>query len=363
VALPKLTKTKYSGVRYYKDKLKGKVYVAIVNVHNKRYRKIIGYENDEFKTNDKIAFIKKESFKEEILKGKIQPNKKEYLFKDLWKEYIEHLKNSKYCSEKTIENKVSIFNVHLESEFGSYKLSNITNFQVQKFANNCLKTKAPKSVLNYISDLSAFFNYAIKYNFIDNNPAKNIDLPKFDNERTYPLTIEESKKLFNTILNYEEELYRGIFTFLLQGRRKEEVLNIKWDMIDLERKEYTIKYEENKARKNMTYEMTSELYEILINIPNKKGYVFKSPRTGEKLKNIRHAWNRIKKAANIEKNMTIHELRHLLGYTLLNEANQTEEVTAAVLGQTTKKATKRYAKVRQNVAALGLKKAFEYLKE
>ncbi|RXK00462.1 hypothetical protein CRU98_04700 [Arcobacter sp. CECT 8986] len=362
MAIPKLAKTKYKGIGYYKDGLKGKVYIGTFRINGKLYRRTVGYENDEYRTTEKIAFIKKEELKEKILKGD-SITKKDLAFRNIWQEYITHLRNSQYCSNKTIETKVSTYNVHYKPIFDNLNISKITNYQIQQFANNCLKTKAPKSVLNYVSDLSAFFNYAIRYKLINENPAKNIDLPKFDNERVYPLTVEESKKLFNTILNYHEELYRGVFTFLLQGRRKEEVLNITWDMIDLEKKEYTIRYEENKARKNMTYLMNDELYDILINIEDKEGYVFKSPKTKGKLENIRHAWKRIKLTAGIEKDMTIHELRHLLGYTLLNEANQTEEVTAAVLGQTTKKATKRYAKVRQNVAALGLKKAFEYLKE
>ena len=55
MAIPKTTKTNYQGIRYYTDSIKGKVFVATFIINTKKYRKIIGYENDEFRTNAKIA--------------------------------------------------------------------------------------------------------------------------------------------------------------------------------------------------------------------------------------------------------------------------------------------------------------------
>ena len=362
MALEKLTKTNYVGIHYYKDSIKGKVFVGIFKVNKKKYRKILGYENDHYRTNASIAFLKKEQLKNEILNGHT-PTHKKYIFKDLWNTYLDHIQSSGSCSLKTIKNKESTYNAHFQKLLDNRDIDTITNLEVQKLANKLLKDKAPKTVKNIISDLAAVFAFALKHKQIKENPAKNIDLPKFDNIKEFPLTHNESKRLFNTILNFHEPLFRGIFTFLLQGRRKDEVLSITWDMIDLEQRVYTIHYSENKAKKNMTYEMTDDLYNILVAIDDKKGLVFKSPKTGKKLQNIRYAWERILKAAKLDKDITLHELRHLLGYTLLNEAQQSEEVTAAVLGQTTTRATKRYAKVRQKVAASGLKKAFEHLKD
>lgn len=362
MALPPLTKTKYTGISYYKDLVKGKVFVATFTINKKKYRKIIGYEDDEFRTNEKIAFIKKEQLKEDIKNGKTI-KRKELLFIDLWSLYLDHITSSRSCSNKTIRNKQSNFNAHYKNTLSNIKIDVITNLDIQKIANKLLKEKAPKTVQNIISDLAAIFEFAKKHKFLNENPAKNIDLPKFDNEKIFPLTEEESKRLFNTIINYEEPLYRAIFTFLLEGRRKDEVLSITWEMIDLKRKIYTIRYEDNKAKKNMFYEMTDELYTNLIAIEDQVGLVFKSPVTNKKIQNLRHAWHRILKTAEIDKKITIHELRHLLGYTLKNYGNKSDEIIAAVLGQKTTRSTKRYAKVRQKVAASGLKEAFNYLKQ
>ena len=360
MALPKLTKTTYRGIYYFKDNIKGKVFVGIFEINKKRYKRIIGYENDEFKTNAKIAFLKKEE-----IKDKIQNNtyiKKDLTFKQLWEFYLEHLINSKSVSQKTLINKKSVYNCHFKAKFDNLKINTIQTFNIQLFANELLKTKSPKSVDNYLADLSALWKFAIKHKITTNNPVILVDKPKYDNTREYPLDFEESKRLFKTIINFKEPLYKQIFTFLLHGRRTGEVLNLTWDMIDLEKRTYSIKYEINKAKKNMNYEITDELYDIFTNIENRTGYIFKSLVTGEKIKNLRWAWDRILKEAGISKNMRIHDLRHLIGEISLNETDNSMEVVAAILGHSSTRPTRRYAKVQQKVAAQGLKKVFDSLK-
>lgn len=360
MALPKTIKTNYSGISYFNDSLKGKVFLATFTINKKKYRKIIGFENDEFKTNAKIAFLKKEE-----MKNKIQNNtyiEKDLTFKQLWNLYIEHLKNSISVSSKTLTVKKSIYNCHFKNRFDNLIVKNIQTLHIQNFANDLLKIKAPKTVDNYLADLSALFKFAIRYKIAVNNPVTYVDKPKYDNTREYPLDLEESKRLFRTIINFQETLYKNIFTFLLHGRRTGEVLNLTWDMIDLEKRTYSIKYEINKAKKNMNYEITDELYDILINLEDKTNYVFKSLVTGGKIKNLRWAWDRILKEADISKNMRIHDLRHLIGEISLNETDNSMEVVAAILGHSSTRPTRRYAKVQQKVAAQGLKKVFDTLK-
>ena len=267
MALPKLTKTTYRGIYYFKDNIKGKVFVGIFEINKKRYKRIIGYENDEFKTNAKIAFLKKEE-----IKDKIQNNtyiKKDLTFKQLWELYLEHLINSKSVSQKTLINKKSVYNCHFKTKFDNLKINTIQTFNIQLFANELLKTKSPKSVDNYLADLSALWKFAIKHKITTNNPVILVDKPKYDNTREYPLDFEESKRLFKTIINFKEPLYKQIFTFLLHGRRMNEVLSLTWDMVDLEKRTYSIGFEINKAKKNMSYEMTDELYDIFVNIEDK----------------------------------------------------------------------------------------------
>lgn len=361
MALPKLTKTKYTGIYYYNNSIKGKVFVAIYKINQKLYRKIIGYENDEFRTNPKLAFIKKEEIKNLILNNNYV--EKDLTFSQTWELYLKHIKNSKSVSEKTLLIKLSNYNCHFKNRFGNQKIKNLKSIDIQYFANEQLKIKSPKTVDNHLADLSAIFKFAIKHKIAAVNPVMNVDKPKYDNTLIYPLNLDESKRLFNAIINFKEPLYKGVFTFLLHGRRRNEVLSLTWNMINLENRTYEIGYEINKAKRNMTYEITDELYEILINIEPKNGYVFKSLVTGEKIANLRWAWKRVLSEAKITKEVRIHDLRHLIGEVSLNETDNSIEVVAAILGHSSTRPTRRYAKVQQKVAAQGLKKVFDLLKK
>ena len=359
MALPKLTKTNYVGIYFFKDPLKGKVFVAIFELNKNRYKRIVGYEKDCYRTNAKIAYLKKEELKNDILNNNYAS--KNITFKQLWELYYTHLENSKSIAKRTYETKKSYYNAHFKNVFDNLAINNIQVFQIQNFANNLLKTKSPKTVDNLLADLSSIFKFAVKNKLITSNPVRQVDKPKYDNSRDFPLTLEESKRLCKTIINFQEPLYREIFTFLLHGRRKEEVLSLTWDMIDLEKRVYQIGFEINKAKKNMSYEITDRLYEILLNKDEKKGYIFKSNVTGEKVKNLRWAWKRILEVANIDKPMRIHDLRHLIGEISLNETDNSMEVVSAILGHSSTRPTRRYAKVQQKVASAGLKKVFDSL--
>ncbi len=360
MAIPKTTKTNYQGIRYYTDSIKGKVFVATFIINTKKYRKIIGYENDEFRTNAKIAFLKKEELKNDILNNNYI--KKDLKFKQLCELYFKHLENSQSVSNRTLLAKKSNYNTHFKAILDNSSINSIQAFHIQSLVNNLIKNKAPKTVDNLLSDLSALFKFAIKNKILTNNPVALIDKPKYDNTRDYPLNLEESKRLFKAIIEFKEPLYREIFTFLLHGRRKDEVLSLTWDMIDLEKRVYQIGFEINKAKKNMNYEITDELYKILINKDDRTGYIFKSLVTGDKVKNLRWAWKRILEVANITKDIRIHDLRHLIGEISLNETDNSMEVVAAILGHSSTRPTRRYAKVQQKVASAGLRKVFDTLK-
>jgi len=362
MAFPKLTKTNFKGIHTYKNDIKGIVYVGSFRIAGKLYKKIVGYSNDRFKTNAKMAYLKKEALIEEYKNPKpLVEEKLVYTFKKLFNEYIESVKLVQ--SESTIKTKIYNFNRHIDTAIGDKYISEISTKNIQKFINNLLEDNyAPQTAKNIKNIIQVSYNYAIKMKYTDINPAEHVQLPKFDNTVEYTLSKDEAKRLFFTILNFDELMYRGIFTFLLHGHRKSEILNLKWDYIDLNNRVYEIPAKINKAKKNKKHPITDILFQILISIDDKNGYVFKSPVTGTKFNDIRKAWLRIKKEANITKPFRIHDIRHLLANTTINELGLSSNVAAAILGHsTTKMVEERYSDVRIDTISKGLDLIFEHL--
>jgi len=362
MAFTNLIKTKYTGIYFYKDEIKGKVYVAQFIIDKKRYRKIVGYSNDEYKTNDKLAYLKKEALITEYKNPRSKKIKKIYTFQNLFIEYLESVQQSQ--TESTISTKKYYFYKHLNNEIGNIQIDNLITGDIQRIINKMLKDGyAPQTAKHLSSIVKSTLNYACKMNYINNNITNDVQLPKFDNTVEYTLSKDEAKRLFFTILNFDELMYRGIFTFLLHGHRKSEILNLKWDYIDLNNRVYEIPAKINKAKKNKKHPITDILFQILIGIDDKNGYVFKSPVTGTKFNDIRKAWLRIKKEANITKPFRIHDIRHLLANTTINELGLSSNVAAAILGHsTTKMVEERYSDVRIDTISKGLDLIFEYLK-
>jgi integrase len=195
---------------------------------------------------------------------------------------------------------------------------------------------------------------------INTNPADLIQIPKFDNEVTVELSDEQVKELYELLFNYEIEPFRSMFIWLTHGRRLNEVLSLQWEDINFDNKTYTIKSENNKVRKPMTYKLSDELLTTLEQLGNQtKGYVFHALNDKTKKMNkgtIRNHWEKILKRLGVH--LRMHDLRHLIGGTLVSSGKTLEQV-ASVLGHTSTSVTKRYSKVREEVAAESLDDFFK----
>ena len=69
--------------------------------------------------------------------------------------------------------------------------------------------------------------------------------------------------MFESLFTYPDIKIRTIFIWLLHGRRKGEVLNIKWDDIDFEKNIYTIDSSISKIKKTLQFSLTDTLITAL----------------------------------------------------------------------------------------------------
>lgn len=65
--------------------------------------------------------------------------------------------------------------------------------------------------------------------------------------------------MFESLFTYPDIKIRTIFIWLLHGRRKGEVLNVKWEDIDFEKNIYTIDSSISKIKKTLQFSLTDTL--------------------------------------------------------------------------------------------------------
>jgi integrase len=274
---------------------------------------------------------------------------------EIFESYIKSKQST--LKEKTIKSYISFYKTWIKDYIGKEPIEKITQEQLQNIVNTVLDKRAPKTARTLKEVLNPIFKQYWRKGEIFSNPVELLTFKKFDNVRNPNLTDEEIKNLYNAIYQYDVEPFRSIFIWLATGRRVNEVLTLKWKDLNIEKREFTINSDNNKAGRSMTYKLDDDLLATLENIEQKGEYIFpaiKDPHKKMHNDTIKRHWKKILANANIS-NLRIHDLRHIVGLKLVN-AGVSLEVIASVLGHTTVSITKRYSNVRTETAADAMKK-------
>ncbi|MSN95994.1 tyrosine-type recombinase/integrase [Campylobacter sp. FMV-PI01] len=248
----------------------------------------------------------------------------------------------------TLRSDKATYNKHFKNDLGLKEVKNIKFLEIQKFCNNLIKQGYKiKTVKNILAKLRVIFKFSIKMDLISKNPCDLVELPRFDNKIYFDYPISIQKEIIKAIL--ENRGYNAdIYFFLLHGRRKSEVLNLKWSDVNLKTKTYKIPFQINKAKRDMIYTMSDELYQRLFKryIQAKRdnqlnNYIFINPNTNTKFIDLRRSWKSLLKKNNLPK-IRLHDIRHLVATYSINYLNLPVEQVSFMLGHTNITTTQRY---------------------
>lgn len=301
----------------------------------------------------------REMFRDEVASiGKVKPKQKAQTLREAWDGYITDREANNKLSAKNITNQKYIFDKHLKP-LEDELLNDISSDDLQIIVNNMINSgSAPRTAKGIKDYLRPFFK-AMK---IVPNPAVDIELPSFDNTVKFELADDKAKQLMNAMINYEEPTMRGIFSFLLDGRRLGECLSLQWSSVDFENNTYTVQGFTSKTRKTAQYSLRADTKEALQNVPTESIYIFPARTDTTKQMSsatFRNHWETILADLNIK--MRIHDIRHLIGGVLVNSGATLEEI-AAVLGHSSTNVTKRYSNVKKETASIAVNKFHEAMK-
>jgi len=94
---------------------------------------------------------------------------------------------------------------------------------------------SPRSISVYHRTISAILGRAVKWGYIDTNPASRVDLPRAEPHEAAYLDEEDARRLL-VLLRVEPIKWQTIFIFdLLSGLRRSELLGLRWSDIDWKR--------------------------------------------------------------------------------------------------------------------------------
>ena len=278
-----------------------------------------------------------------ISKSLSSTNQNSITLQDYWdKHYLPFIKTSK----RSYKSDISYYKHHILPFFGKIPMNQITKADLTKHHIELVsKYNLSKASANkLIKYLSYAYNMAIEWElpYITINPLTNIKQYQLNNNREIYLDSIDISRLLNAVDNYTNNInIKYIIRFLLlTGARRNEVLNSRWQDINLNHKVFTIPL--SKSGQSRTIPISKSLEELILQIPKRsKIYLFPAPTKDKPMCTIFRHWDKIRKKANLP-NVRIHDLRHTTASILVNKGVSLYQVQQ-LLGHSSPKMTQRYA--------------------
>ncbi len=327
-AMASIYRPKNSKNWYYSITYQGKHYQGSTKTSDKQSAKLIA----EAKQTD----MAREEHRIPVLKKSIAN------FAILWQEYLKTQINPDVRKRTAANHFLPVFG---NKAFNNIATPDIKNYQFERMREimGLAKNKGKKESeinlrsINYeIAIMRNFFNYCIEKKYTDKNPCAGV---KKLNElsRLKTLSDEDMQKLIAGATN---KLTRDIITFLIYtGCRKGEVLNLKWDDVDLQNGVIAIKA--TKTKHDRYIPVSRPLKDLLSGIEREDDYLYVFNNSGRKIVDFKHSFKTACRNAGL-KDLRIHDLRHVFASKMVMGGTSLY-ITGELLGHRTTQMTKRYS--------------------
>ena len=321
----------------------GKTYYLRYIDQNERQRqlKIGRFEDITFAQAQKAA---KRLRSEVVLQGNPAERKEKRkaipTYAELAQQHIDHAKTY----QKRPENTEAVINSHLLPKWGKLRLDEITQQEISKWLAEKRKEYAPATVEKLRMMLGRSFELARQWSIpgAEINPVRAVPRFKFDNARERYLTNEEAQRLLKASEGSSNpQLWSIVSLLLYTGARKSELLNAKWEHVDLGQRSWLIPDSKTgKARRVPLASAAMEVIQGLVEIPGCP-WLLPNPETLKPYNSIKRAWATARKEAKLSE-LRIHDLRHSAASFMANAGTDLFAI-GRILGHADHQSTMRYA--------------------
>lgn len=176
----------------------------------------------------------------------------------------------------------------------------------------------------------------------DRNPTRGIPRKPLNNARERFLSTEEATRLRLAVAaSQNKQLKHIVGLLLLTGARVRELLDARWEHVDIERQTWLIPT--SKTGKPRHVPLSAAALEVLAAMPRFKDcpWLVPNPETRKPFVSIKHGWQRAIRVAKLP-GLRIHDLRHSAASFMVNSGVDLFAV-GKVLGHASYQSTQRYS--------------------
>lgn len=258
---------------------------------------------------------------------------------EMWERYErDYLSKLALRSQK---DQASMFHKSVLPKLGSKKVADVTFSDCERLHRHLTKDR-PIRANRVIEVLRRNFNLALRWGWVDRNPAVGIERnPETKRERY--LDTDEISRLLDALDNHKQRTSCDAIKFILfTGCRRGEALNARWDQFDQDLQIWTKPAATTKQRRIHRVPVSSAVSGILKErlSSSNSDYIFES-KNGNPITDVKKTWASLLVTAKIE-NARIHDLRHTFASIAVSQG-QSLPIIGAMLGHTQTQTTARYA--------------------
>jgi integrase len=201
----------------------------------------------------------------------------------------------------------------LKAFFGTRLVREITPALVEAYRQDSLKQKnhkgqpnRPATVNREVACLKTIFSKAVKNGKVEQNPCLAVRLLKEDNLRTRLLSPEEFEKLHDCATDYLKPI---LVTAYYTGMRRGEILDLRWDRVDLKEGFIRLKSEDTKTSQGRAVPLNEAVLAALKGLVRCLHHDFVFTKDKEPVGSIRQAFENARSRAGLT-DFHFHDLRH-----------------------------------------------------
>ncbi len=244
---------------------------------------------------------------------------------------------------RTIEEYERMYKLHV-GKLGNKRLTAITYQDIDRLHANIGKNRGKYIANRVVAVLQATYTWlAKKRHYSGENPAWGIERFKEESRDRF-LQTDELPKFFDALANEDNITIRDyVLLSLMTGARKENILSMRWEDIDLTQEVWRIP--NTKSQEPANIPLIPAALQTLIARRERITSEWVFPSRGKKghLADPKRAWRKLLDRAGIE-NLRLHDLRRSMGsWQAINQTSLT--VIAKSLGQKSTQAAAVYSRL------------------
>lgn len=289
---------------------------------------------------------------------------KERTISDLIDHYLENVLPS-----QSRDTNNSVFKLRWwKKQLGYCFLSDLSPLLIMEKRNLLLKSKtykgtkfSPSTVNRYLAALSHVLTLAVKeWGWLDESPMKRVRKLKEPRGIVRFLSNGERKRFLKACEESSNPyIYTIVILALSTGMRRAEIMNLRWERVDLDRGIIFIEETKNGDRRSVP--LRGKAFKVIQEFKAMRkqdfGLLFPSPRFKNQPFDLRRLWFQMLKKSGI-KNFRFHDMRHSAASYLAMSGATPLEITE-VLGHRTLQMVKRYAHISEQHSAKVIEKMNE----